>query len=285
MDWQSDLPSWSLPNLSRQIELGAHRWHIQESGSGQLILLLPGSGSSVHTWRQILPHLSQNYHVVALDLTGQGFTQCSLNSRSGLDEMTADLVKLADNQNWHPKVIIGHSAGAAIALKISTILKVDAIVGINPALDNFKGVAGWLFPLIARALALNPLTARVFCASATANRARKLIEGTGSTLSEEGLRYYGRLIQDRTHVNGTLNMMARWSLNALIAELPRIDTRALFLVGSKDLAVPPAVAFRSAKQMQCAVVRVLEGVGHLAHEEQPQRVLSELEDFLSQQEE
>lgn len=280
MDWERDLKSWSLPELSTRIINGPHRWHVQIAGSGPDLLLLPGAGASTHTWRLLIPDLAKNYRVLAVDLPGQGFTQSPSAQRSGLDEMTADLTELVKSQNWDPVAIMGHSAGAAIALRLSQTLGVPKIIGINPALDNFEGVAGWLFPFLAKMLAANPFTANVFAFGATQSRARRLITGTGSQIDDEGVAFYSRLTADRAHVNGALQMMARWSLDDLVADLPDIDAEVLFLTGEADTAVAPEVAKRAAARLPNAKVKSLVGVGHLAHEEDPRLILDELTSFL-----
>lgn len=280
MDWERDLPGWSLPDLSRRVINGAHRWHVQTAGSGPDLLLLPGAGASTHTWRNLIPDLAQSHRVIAVDLPGQGFTQSPNASRSGLPEMVDDVTALAKQEDWKPTAIIGHSAGAAIALRLSQTLEVPKLVGINPALDNFDGVAGWLFPVLAKLLAANPLTANVFTLGASTWRARRLIEGTGSEIDDASLDFYTRLTTDRSHVNGALQMMARWELDDLINDLPQIQTHCLFLTGAKDKAVPPDVATRAARKLPNAEVQELDGLGHLAHEEDPARILSEVRAFL-----
>ncbi len=280
MDWERDLPGWSLPETSQRIINGPHRWHVQIMGSGPDLLLLPGAGASTHTWRALIPDLAQTHHVIAPDLPGQGFTQSPNAARSGLSEMVEDLTALAVSEGWKPVAIIGHSAGAALALRLSQTLGTAKIIGINPALDNFDGVAGWLFPLMAKLLASNPFTANVFSFAATTSRARRLIEGTGSRIDEASLAYYTRLTGDRAHVNGALQMMARWSLDELLEDLPNITADVLFLTGTNDTAVPPDVADRAAARLPNAVVHHLEGLGHLAHEEDPDRVLCEIKAFL-----
>ena len=101
--------------------------------------------------------------------------------------------------------------------------------------------------MLAKALALNPLTALAFTAGGNrAARARRLIEGTGSRLSDEGLGYYARLIGDRAHVEGTLAMMAQWDVRHLLDMLPRIDAPCLLITGDTDRAVSPAVSDRAA---------------------------------------
>jgi len=280
MDWERDLPRWSLPETSRRIVNGPHRWHVQIAGSGPDILLLPGAGASTHTWRTLIPGLAETNRVIAPDLPGQGFTQSPNASRSGLAEMSEDLTALAVAEGWEPVAIIGHSAGTAIGLRLVQTLGVRKIIGINPALDNFKGVAGWLFPMLAKMLAANPFTANMFSFGATTLRARRLIEGTGSRIDDESLSFYTRLTGNRTHVNGALQMMARWSLDDLVNDLPNIPADVLFLVGDNDKAVPPDVADQAAERLPNATVRHLNALGHLAHEEDPERILREIQSFL-----
>jgi len=77
--------------------------------------------------------------------------------------MTVDIAHLCAAQGWRPAAIVGHSAGAAIALNLARKLPDrTAVIGIDAALGQFRGVASWLFPLFARILALNPLAASLF---------------------------------------------------------------------------------------------------------------------------
>ncbi len=281
MHWERDLPTWSLAEQSRRVALAPHRWHVQEAGAGPTVLLLPGAGASVHSWRALIPRLAERFHVVALDLPGQGFTQSpGYGRRSGLEAMAEDIATLARHEGWAPKAIIGHSAGAAIALRLAGPLGVGHVVGLNPALRNFEGVAGWLFPALAKVFAATPFTADLFAFGSSEARARRLIEGTGSKIDADGLGYYARLIGDRTHVDGALQMMARWSLDGLLEDLPSVTAKVLFLAAENDAAVPPYVATDAAALIPGAQLLPLPGLGHLAHEEDPERILNTIFEFL-----
>ncbi|KUF10021.1 alpha/beta fold hydrolase BchO [Pseudoponticoccus marisrubri] len=278
-------PDWPFAAQSTRIPLPPHEWHVQQLGDGPLLVLLHGAGGATHSWRGLAPILAERFRLVMIDLPGHGYTRSPRASRSGLDAMAEDVARLMQMQGWQPRAVIGHSAGAAVALRISLDLSPRgqrfATVGINPALTPFEGVAGWLFPAMARLLAINPLTPSLFTLRGGSPRqARKLIEGTGSTLDPEGYRLYARLLGDRDHVNGALQMMARWSLDRLLAELPRLEAPALFITGDRDRAVAPKVADRTAARMQRAEVTRLDGLGHLAHEEDPQKVADEILSFL-----
>ena len=191
---------WPHPEWSDQRIVGPHRWHVQDSAtSGPVMLFLHGSGASVHSWRALMDIFAGEYRVVALDLPGQGFSTPAKRSRFGLDPMAKDVLAFLDEGDISPDLIVGHSAGAAVALRM-TQLRGNAmpIIGINPALGHFEGMAGWLFPVLAKVLALNPLTPWLFTMSANARQTKALIEGTGSSIDEAGLRYYEVLVSDRS---------------------------------------------------------------------------------------
>jgi magnesium chelatase accessory protein len=251
-------------------------------GKGPQLLLIHGAGGATHSWRDIMPLLAQTHQVIAIDLPGQGFSQLGSPARCGLDAMAKDLASLINQEGWTPTAIIGHSAGAAIALRLAElgVSPRGQIIGINAALANFEGIAGFLFPAVAKLLSLNPLTARIFTAT-SGNRAavERLIASTGSNLDPIGLKLYETLISRRSHVDGTLAMMAHWKLDGLLERLPNIHHQTLFITGANDQAVSPSTSEAAALRMKSARVQQLSGLGHLAHEESPQRVVELIRDF------
>ena len=234
-------PDWPQADLSRHTRAGPHDWHVQEGGSGPLLLLIHGAGGGTQSFRHLFPLLAETHRVAMFDLPGQGFTRAGAQRRYGLDPMAEDIALLMDAEGWQPAAILGHSAGAALALRLAEMNRCDRIVGINPAISNFAGVAGVLFPLMAKALAAMPFVADVFTASASRpGSVERLIAGTGSQVPAADLTHYRRLVSTRAHVSGTLSMMAQWRLDEMLARLPDLDAEVLFVTGSKDKAVPPA---------------------------------------------
>lgn len=277
-----DVAGWPNADLSRLVRSRPHEWHVQEAGValGNTVLLLHGAGASTHTWRDIIPVLAQERHVVALDLPGQGFTRAGTLRRCGLDAMTEDIISLIAQESWNPQLIIGHSAGAAIALNLAQTWHREGgpspdIVTINAALDRFEGIAGWLFPLLAKALALNPLTSLLFTMGGDPQkRAKRLIDGTGSEIDSTGLKCYAHLVGKRAHVEATLQMMAQWKIDNVLPRLSDLPNRCVFVAGDGDRAVPADVSARAAEALKNSQVVLLQGYGHLLHEEQPQMFIS-----------
>lgn len=278
MDWDRDLRDWPNAELSRRVRCRPHDWHVQKAGRGPCVLLLHGAGGSTHSFRDLIPDLAKDFQVVALDLPGQGLSRMGTRARCSLRPMVDDIVALCAAEGWHPAAIIGHSAGGALALRMSQKMTAPdgqppRIIGLNAALAPFDGIAGWLFPILAKMLVLNPLVPRLFSlSSGNPARVRKLIEGTGSTLKPEGLALYTRLIGDKDHVDATLRMMAQWDLTSLLEDLPNIAAQVTLIAADGDKAVPPETSVNAAAKMRNAQVIHLAGLGHLAHEEDPDRV-------------
>ncbi len=250
--------------------------------------MLHGAGGATHSWRGLAPLLAEHHEVHMIDLPGHGYTRSPGGARCGVEAMATDVAALIAHQGWQPRAIIAHSAGAAVALRLSQDLagrngQPPEVVGINAALAPFDGVAGWLFPFMAKLLAFNPLVPGLVTLGAAPQKARRLIEGTGSTLDQAGYVLYARLLADRAHVSGTLQMMARWNLGPLLRDLPTINGAVLFITGTKDGAVAPSVAEDAARQLPHAEVIHLDELGHLAHEEAPDRVADTILSFLDSQ--
>ncbi len=273
MRWPEDAEGWPLVRFSRIVPHPPHRWHVQEAGTGPTLLLIHGAGGATQSWRGLFPILARTHHVVAVDLPGQGFTRMGTRRRCGLDAMAEDLLALMRHEGWEPVALVGHSAGAAIALRMVELGATPArVIGINAAIGTFKGVAGWLFPMLAKALSLAPLTASLFTATVTEQSVRGLIAGTGSRPDAEGLALYRRLASDPGHVDATLAMMAQWQLDPLLARLGQFPLPVTLIVSDGDRAVPPATSREAARALPDARLVEIPRYGHLVHEEDPEAV-------------
>lgn len=280
MDWAREAATWPLAEHSTFVSSKPHRWHVQMLGEGPDLVLIHGAGGATQSFRHLAPLLAERHRVVMMDLPGQGFTRLGSRNRSGLAQTSEDISRLLDGLGVRPRLYVGHSAGAAVALSLALDWAPAPVVGINPALGHFEGAAGWLFPALAKLLAMTPFVPSMFARAARSRgRVEGLLASTGSTLDPAGTALYRRLVEDPAHVNATLLMMAQWSIDALLARLGEIDVDALFLVGARDGAVPPKVARAAARRMQRARVVELQGEGHLMHETAPHLVMRHVRDF------
>jgi magnesium chelatase accessory protein len=279
LDWDRDGRDWPHHEASRFIDAGGLRWHVQQLGDAAerpLVLLLHGTGASTHSWRGLMTLLAPHMRVLAVDLPGHGFTGMPADRETlSLPGMATALAALLRELGLAPQLVVGHSAGAAIGVRLCLdgAAEPAALVAINGALLPLGGVAGSLFSPVARLLALNPWVPRLFSWRARDPTVlRRLLDGTGSRLDAPGVALYGRLLDSPQHVAGALGMMARWDLRRFARELPGLHTPLHLLVADGDRTLPPDQAWQVRERLPSATLTRLPGLGHLAHEEQPQQV-------------
>jgi magnesium chelatase accessory protein len=278
LNWETDGRDWPHREASRFVSAGGLRWHVQVMGRGPVLLLVHGTGAASHSWRDLMPLLAPHFTVVAPDLPGHGFSAMPPSRRMSLPGMADALHHLLAALALPPEIAVGHSAGAAIAARLCLDgqMAPRALVSLNGALLPPSGLAGLVFMPSARLLALNPLVPRLVAWTASDRAAvQRLIDSTGSRLDARGAALYRQLVGNPAHVAGTLTMMARWDLAPLLRDLPRLKAQLTLVVGENDRTVSP----READQLRARVpalagARVvrLPGLGHLAHEQAPDRV-------------
>ena len=275
LNWQIDGIDWPNRAASRFVPASGFRWHVQVMGDGPVLLLVHGTGASTHSWRRVMPLLAQHFTVVAPDMPGHGFTEFPRDHVLTLPGMAAALSDLMTAMAMKPEVVVGHSAGAAVLIRatLDGRLAPNLIVSLNGALLPFRGFAGQVFKPLAKFLVLQPFVPKLLSWRAGSRAAvESVLTGTGSRLAPRDIDLYARLFQSPPHVAATLAMMANWDLDPLNDEMPRLKTPLLLITGARDKAIPPSDAVQVRDRVAVAVLEALPDLGHLAHEEDPERI-------------
>jgi magnesium chelatase accessory protein len=271
-DWSTDGRNWPNRADSRFVDAGGLRWHVQVAGAGPDLLLLHGTGAATHSWAGLLPLLARTHRVIAPDLPGHGFTvalpQAEM-SPTGMGRAVAALLRVLDA---HPVAGIGHSAGAALLIRMTLDRLIDPLVlfGINGAILPLGAVPLHVFGPLARWLSSSSLVPRLFAFHASDRTvAERLLRGTGSSPPPETLRCYAALFRRSGHAAGALAMMAHWDLPSIARDLPGLTAKLVLIVGDNDRTIPPEEANSVRRKLPGAEIVHLSGLGHLAHEEEP----------------
>ncbi len=288
LDWTRDGRDWPHREASRFVVAGGVRWHVQRfardtaalatSAPAPLALLLHGTGASGHSWMPMLPWLRQHFDVMSVDLPGHAFSSLPAARQSTLPGMAQAAGALVQLLGAQPDVVIGHSAGAALGARmcLDGLVKPRLLISLNGAFLPLGGLAGVLFPPVAKVMAALPFAPRFFAGQASDPRSvERLIDSTGSTLDAEARAFYARLVRNPGHVAGALAMMANWDVNPLLRDLPRLAPKLVLVVADKDLTVPPAQGERVRSMWpdpSAVELHRVSGLGHLAHEEDPAQV-------------
>lgn len=129
---------WPYPQQERWVEEPVFNGnlHLVEAGNEnpQTIMLIHGLGyRGIHDWVKVIPELTDNYHVIAIDLPGFGGSDKQQEQYA--PEKYAQLVNWVASQFAHgPVIVIGHSMGGAVSLRfahnypeqVSRLIMVDA---------------------------------------------------------------------------------------------------------------------------------------------------------------
>jgi magnesium chelatase accessory protein len=272
LDWARDGADWPNRASSRFVHAGGLDWHVQVMGSGEPLLLVHGTGASTHSWRDLMPMLARDFTIVAPDLPGHGFTSAAPPRRQSLPGMARGVEALLGALGLSPVAAAGHSAGAAIIVRMSLagMIAPSALVSLNGALMPWGGPAAKVLSPVAQLIAASPLMPRFFAWRAS-NRSvvDRLLRNTGSTIDKAGADLYARMARDPGHVGAALGMMANWEPGGLVEDLPRLKPKLTMIVGANDRTIPPSQAQQVRRIVPGSKLILLPGLGHLAHEERP----------------
>lgn len=282
MDWARDGAHWPLREASRWVTAEGIGWHIQHlplawvdrpgPDTTPIVVLLHGTGASTHSWRDLLPLLARRARVLSLDLPGHAFTGLPPREHMSLPGMAALVSGLLRRLGVQPDALVGHSAGAAIALRmvLDGSVRPQACISLNGALLPLGGLAGRVFSPTARLLSLLPGVPELFAKRAASPAVvQRLMDSTGSHLDATGTALYAQLVRNPGHAAGALAMMSQWDLAPLARDLPKLHAPVHLVVGLQDRTVPPSQGEQLLRLLPNSTLTRVPGLGHLAHEEQP----------------
>ncbi|MEM8983282.1 MAG: alpha/beta fold hydrolase BchO [Pseudomonadota bacterium] len=250
-------------------------WSYAVAGDGPAIVLLHGTGSAIHTWRGLGPLLAERFQVVAIDLPGHGDSDVRRPDVLTLNGMAAALADLLVDMAIEPQLIIGHSAGAAVAAQLAIGYGVtpQKLVALNGAFLRYGGPAQSLFAPLAGVLAGSRWVTELVASRADdIDQVDRMIRSTGSKLDATGLRAYQQTLSSPQRISATLTMMAKWRVEPLFNALSQLTTPLHLIVGRRDAAVTPWQSDRVIRACPAAYKSEIDAVGHLMHEEQPAMV-------------
>ncbi len=269
-----------MPPERRTLRTAPHEWSVLDHGDGPVLLCLHGAGATADSFTDLIAEIGGGYRFFAPDLPGHGGTRMGACRRSGLREMAEDLTSLVQAEVGEVHAILGHSAGAAIALMLDRALAPRGHILINAALESFDGIAAHAFPWLARGLGALPFGADAIAALVGRDQSvRRLLAENGVDPAGPAFARYAALARSRRHIRGTLDMMAQWDLAPLRQSLGDIASPVCLIAGREDRVVPPAVSRRASRSLQHAHLIEIGG-GHLVHEAAPASVASALRPFL-----
>ena len=285
MRWDIDGHHVPHQDWSQFVTAAGLKFHVQISGPADApaLLLIHGTGATTHSFADLAPLLAQHFRVIIPDLPGHGFTQ-KMNTPDP-DNVAKALAALLGELGVQPALVLGHSVGAAIAFMLTArgLVQPQGIIALGGALLPFEGV-GKAYPGLAKALFVNPFMPAFFSFTTRFQSMPDLLKRwTGSHSTREQVAYSERLFRNPGHTGGALSLMAHWDLDTIERTIAQIHCPVLLLHGERDKTVPPSTSHTVAQRLTQRGTHVehhgLPGLGHLAHEEAPERHAQMVDQF------
>jgi pimeloyl-ACP methyl ester carboxylesterase len=96
------------------------RLHVERTGDGPAIVLVPGGGGDAAMYQDLAPVLARRFTVITYDRRGNSRSRWNETADAGLDEQAADVLAILDHAELEQAFVFGSSAGALITLQLLT---------------------------------------------------------------------------------------------------------------------------------------------------------------------
>ncbi len=261
-------------------EVAGVRLHVRDSGpkDASAVVLIHGFGASLHTWEPWASKLALHHRVIRLDLPGCGLSEPDPSGDYTDARSVQLLLALLDQRGIARATLIGHSIGGRIAWTFAAQHpeRIDKLVLVAP--DGFAS-PGFEYGVPAEV----PVSMQLM---------RHVLPRPLLRMSLEPAYADPAALTDALTTRYHELMLAPGSRDALLSRLqqtrlvdPRpllrsIQASTLLLWGEQDAMIPFA---NSADYLAClphARLVPFAGVGHLPHEEAPERSVVPLLEFL-----
>jgi len=284
---QSLVARWGGPP-SDFIEVNGMTVHVRDVGPRDdltPIVLIHGTGASLHTWEGWVQALQGQRRVITFDLPAFGLTGPFAGRYTpddyGGDTYARFVLDLLDVLKVPRAVLGGNSLGGEVAWRVAVMAppRVERLVLVDAAGPDFEPESVPVGFLIARIPVLNRLTEellpRPLVAASLAN-----VYGDPRRVSPELVdRYFELTLREGNR--RALGLRLRQFVRGEHAErIATIGQPTLILWGGRDRLIPPAVGRTFQSSIRGSQLIVFDELGHVPHEEDPVRTVEAVRTFL-----
>jgi pimeloyl-ACP methyl ester carboxylesterase len=275
----AELEAQYATGASRFADVGGLRVHYRDEGQGPALILLHGTGSSLHTWDGWTAALARNHRVLRMDLPGFGLTGPSREGDYSIPAFVAFVEAFRAKVAVESASVAGNSLGGLIAWSYAVAHpeRVRDLILVDPAgypIDR---------PVLLFRLASTPVLSGLMALLDPGPLVDKTLRdayGDASKITPDLKERYRRLSL-RAGNRDAFVARARTPYVDHTADLRGLRTRTLVQWGREDRLIPVSHAARFGADIPGAKVIVYDGVGHAPMEEIAGRSAADAEAFLA----
>jgi pimeloyl-ACP methyl ester carboxylesterase len=274
---------WAPPP-SQFIAVRGMQMHLRDEGPRDdplPIVLLHGTGASLHTWDGWTREFARERRVIRLDLPGFGLTGPSPDGVYTIESYVDTVLAVADTLGVQRFVLAGNSLGGYVAWATVVLHpeRVDRLILVDAAGYPFRSQSIPLAFRIARTPLLNRLMRDVLPRGVVARSLRD-VYGDPTRVTPELVDRYFDL---GTRAGNRAALVARFDQTqpgSPAERVPAIRVPTLILWGGQDRLIPLEFGERFASEIQGSRLVVFDTLGHVPHEEDPARTVAAVLPFI-----
>ncbi|MCC5861530.1 MAG: alpha/beta fold hydrolase [Gammaproteobacteria bacterium] len=263
-------------------DIAGTRIHLRDEGprDAPAVILLHGFGASLHTWEPWAASLADEFRVVTLDLPGGGLSGRDPTGDYSDTRSMEILASLMDELGLAQASLVGNSMGGRIAWRFAAEFpeRVERLVLIAP--DGFAS-PGFEYGVAPEVPAVLRLMRHALPRSVLRMNLQAAYADPGA-LSAPVVRRYHDLMLAPGNRDALLDRMAQVMLEPPEPLLARIEAPTLLVWGEKDAMVPFTNAADYLAALPTARLVSFEDLGHVPHEEAPERSVVPVREFLAE---
>jgi pimeloyl-ACP methyl ester carboxylesterase len=283
----AELSARWAPPPSQFVALQNMQVHLRDEGPRDdplPIVLLHGTSASLHTWDGWVARLKVSRRVIRMDLPAFGLTGPFPDQDYRIAHYSQWIHALLDQLGVARVVLAGNSFGGQIALQatLDRPARVDRLVLLDAAGYPLAPTSVPLGFRLARLPLIN-LIPRVALPRRIVEDSIKNVYGDPERATPELIdRYYELTLREGNRAALTARL-EQVNLEEMATRIPQINLPTLILWGGRDRLIPPDAARRFHRDIAGSQLVMFDDLGHVPHEEAPERTLAAVAAFIAPQ--
>ncbi len=307
LSWESDRSveslkgRWAAPaSSSKFVDVRGMSVHVRDEGlrtDVEPIVLLHGTGASLHTWDGWAAELVKTRRVIRFDLPGFGLTgpyagdwlehdggRYTLVNYAKFVVATLDALGVAQ-----PVVLAGNSLGGQIAWETADYLKASApapqpnrvakLILVDSAGYDFKAMDMPMAFEVAQVALLSPITENTLPRWLIARDVRSVYGQPNRVTKELVERYFDLALREGNR--RALGLRMREPRAIAPERIAKITQPTLIIWGGQDRLIPPSNAQMFAKDIKGSKLVMFDALGHVPQEEDAPQTVGAVQAFLA----
>lgn len=288
-NWQPDRPVEELVNQWAQppstfVELEGLQVHLRDEGprdDALPIVLLHGTGASLHTWDGWTDALKTEHRVIRFDLPGFGLTGPRDDADYSIEAYAEFVVAALDSLGVQQAVVAGNSLGGRIAWGTAVLYpdRVAKLAILNASGYDFKPESIPIGLVVARIPVVRQLVRNVLPRSFVRSSIES-VYGDPSRVTPELVDLYYDITTRAGNRKALTQRLQQLEPGSMAHRLSEIRQPTLILWGRKDRLIPVANGERFHEDIDDSTLVIWDDLGHVPHEEDPSRTVRAMQSFL-----